>query len=184
MKITPMDIQQQQFRTAFRGFDIQEVDAFLDLVRQEFETLIARKHDLEELVRQRDGELTAFREREQTLKETLVTAQRMTEEIVSGARKEAEIITAQAELGGEKLLMAAQGRLRQLLEEIADLKRMKATFAAEVRAQIESHLRLLELQVEEEQRERQIEETVRVIKSRDSALEKPQPISIGKKAES
>ena len=30
MKITPLDIQQQQFKTRFRGFDIREVDAFLE----------------------------------------------------------------------------------------------------------------------------------------------------------
>ena len=40
MKITPLDIQQQQFRVRFRGFDMVEVDNFLDLLANEFEELL------------------------------------------------------------------------------------------------------------------------------------------------
>jgi len=39
MKITPSEIQQQQFRIRFRGFDVREVDSFLEQIVDEFETM-------------------------------------------------------------------------------------------------------------------------------------------------
>ena len=37
MNLTPLDIQQQKFKTKFRGFDIREVDAFLEQLANAFE---------------------------------------------------------------------------------------------------------------------------------------------------
>ena len=48
MKITPLDIQQQQFKTRLRGFDIREVDTFLDQMAEVFESLLAEKESLYE----------------------------------------------------------------------------------------------------------------------------------------
>ena len=36
MKLTPLDIQQQQFKVRFRGFDVREVDRFLEQVADAF----------------------------------------------------------------------------------------------------------------------------------------------------
>ena len=40
MRITPLDIQQKQFSTRFKGFDMEEVDSFLELIREEMEELL------------------------------------------------------------------------------------------------------------------------------------------------
>jgi cell division initiation protein len=48
MKITPLDIQQQQFRVKFRGFDMVEVDNFLDQVANEFEELLRENNRVKE----------------------------------------------------------------------------------------------------------------------------------------
>ena len=37
MNLTPLDIQQQKFKTKFRGFDIREVDTFLEQLANAFE---------------------------------------------------------------------------------------------------------------------------------------------------
>ena len=49
MTLTPLDIQEQQFRVKFRGFDVAEVDTFLERVANAFEALepfFAAFHDL------------------------------------------------------------------------------------------------------------------------------------------
>ncbi len=48
MKITPLDIQQKNFGVKFRGFDVKEVNSFLDLLTREFETLIKENNYLKE----------------------------------------------------------------------------------------------------------------------------------------
>src|SRR3989442_1167752 len=51
MRISPLDIRQQQFTVKLlRGFDTQEVDAFLDDVAEDYETVLKEKAQLREQV--------------------------------------------------------------------------------------------------------------------------------------
>ena len=92
MKLTPLDIQQQQFRTAMMGFDKKEVDTFLDLLANDVEELVRDNNALKDDLRKKDSSIHEFREREQTLKDTMLTATQITEDIKQNARKEAEIV--------------------------------------------------------------------------------------------
>src|SRR5687767_4882914 len=107
MKLTPLDIQQQQFRTALSGFDKKEVDAFLDMLANDVEELIRQNNGLREELKRKDGELQDHRERERTLKETMITATRIAEDIKQNARKEAEIVISVAESQAEQIIQNA-----------------------------------------------------------------------------
>jgi len=147
MRITPIDIQQQQFKTRPLGYEKPGVDHFLELLAEEIEQLHRQNQELrEELARTRTS-LEEMRAREVTLKETLLTTQKMTDDLKANARKEAEIITAEAEMQGERILRAAEDRRIQLISEIQELKRQKVSFESTLRAVVESHLRLLDLEV-------------------------------------
>ncbi|MCK4911367.1 MAG: DivIVA domain-containing protein, partial [Thermodesulfovibrionales bacterium] len=80
MRITPLDIQQKQFPIKFRGFDVEEVYAFLEIVREEMEALIRENSMLKENVSRLEGQLREFKDMEVTLRETLLTAQQMVED--------------------------------------------------------------------------------------------------------
>src|ERR1044071_639748 len=98
MPITPLDIQQQRFRTRFGGgLEKTEVDAFLNAVAAEVERLIRENSELKEEQRTLRRLLDDHRGREEALKETMITAQRVTEEIKKGAEKEAAIIIGRAQ---------------------------------------------------------------------------------------
>lgn len=144
MKLTPLDIQQQQFRSSLWGFDTKEVDAFLDLVSNEFERLTRDNNSLRDQIRQRDTELEAHREREQTLKDTMLTATRLADEIRENARKEAEVVVARAETQGEQIVQNAHTRLVRVLEDVDELRRQKAQMEASLRSILESHRKLLD----------------------------------------
>src|SRR5690606_8278989 len=98
MHITPLDIQQKRFRMAWRGLDKAEVDAYLNLVASELEKLTGELNSMREDQRRQKRLIDEYREREQALKETMITAQRVTEEITQNAKKEADIIIGRAEL--------------------------------------------------------------------------------------
>jgi cell division initiation protein len=144
MKITPLDIRQKRFASAFRGFHSREVEGYLELLAAEFEEVVKENVALKEELKRTQARLEQHVERERTLQETMVTAQRISEDIKVQAKKEAEIHLADAEHQADKLLHNAQGRLGQVLDEIAELKRQKVRFEAQVRVVVESHLKLLE----------------------------------------
>lgn len=150
MRLTPLDIQQQQFKTAFWGFDKPEVDAFLDLMAADVEQLVRDNKQLGEDLKRTQAELEDHKERERTLKETMVTATRMTEEIKDNARKEAEIVLSQAELQAEQIIQNAHTRLVRIMEDMDELRRQKVQFEASLRSSIASHTKLLDAMTERE----------------------------------
>ena len=144
MKMTPLDIQQQQFRVRFRGFDMVEVDNFLDLLANEFEELLKENSQIREEDRRKLERINQLEAGEKELRDTLVAVQRITEEMKNNVRKEGELIIEEAKLNARKILEAAQAQALQMEAEINQLKRQRAEFEASLRATVEMHRRLLE----------------------------------------
>ncbi len=145
MKITPLDIQQQQFKTRFRGFDIREVDAFLEQMAEAFETLQKTNQNLTDEVRRLELEIQGYRKREETFKRALLNSQKVLDQMKDNARKSAELIIAEAEVKAEKILNKAHNRLAQLHEDISELKRQRTQIEVQISSIIEAHSRLLEI---------------------------------------
>jgi len=145
MRITPIEIQQHQFKTRLLGYDTAAVDTFLEMLADELERLHKQNNELKESLARTRTALEQMRDREKMLQDTLVTAQQVTDELKSNARKEAEVLLAEAHLEGEKVVRGADDRRIQLINEIQDLKRQKISFECGLRAMIESHLKLLDM---------------------------------------
>ena len=145
MKITPLDIQQQQFKTRFRGFDIREVDAFLGQMAETFESLQKENQNRGNEVRRLELEIQGYRKREETFKRALLNSQKVLDQMKDNARKSAELIIAEAEVKAEKILNRAHNRLAQLHEDIAELKRQRTQIEVQISSIIEAHSRLLEI---------------------------------------
>ncbi|MCX8012389.1 MAG: DivIVA domain-containing protein [Desulfobacterota bacterium] len=169
MKITPLDIQQQQFSVRFRGFDTNEVDTFLETVANEFEELIRINRELKEELERKEARILEYQNMEKTLKETLLMAQATSEEMRKMAQKAAEEIKANAQKEAaftisrtreqaEKIIVETNLRLAKIQEEINELKRKKIIIKQELRSLLETHLRLLDATPEKESRE--IEEKI------------------------
>lgn len=151
MRITPLDIQQKQFPVKFRGFDEEEVDSFLELVREEMEELLRENASLREEVKRIEKHLKEYRSIESTLRDTLVATQQMVEEYKNNAKKDAELIRKEAELKAEEILREAQEKVVKIHEDIADLKGIRRHFKEELRRLIESHLRMIDFDKEREE---------------------------------
>jgi cell division initiation protein len=150
MRITPLDIQQKQFSTRFRGFDMEEVDSFLELIREEMEELLRENANLREEARRFEKQLKEYKNIETTLKDTLVGTQQMVEEYRNTAKKEADLIAKEAELKAEEMLRDAQEKVVKIHEDITDLKGVRRHFKEELRRLIESHLSMMEFDKERE----------------------------------
>ena len=149
MKITPLDIQQQQFKTKFRGFDVREVDTFLEHMADAFESLQSENKKFREEINRLKLESQGYKEREETFKRAMLNSQKVLEQMKQNARKSAELVIADAEIKAEKILSRAQNRLEQLHEDIAELKRQRMQIEVQIRSIIESHSKLLEIGKEE-----------------------------------
>jgi cell division initiation protein len=156
MRITPLDIQQKQFPMKLRGFDVEEVYAFLEVIREEMEDLLRENANLKESIQRLDNQIKGYKDMETTLRETLLTAQQMVEDYKMNARKEAELVVKESELRAEALLKEAQEKVIKIHEDIVDLKGIRRHFKEEVKRLVESHLRMLEF--DKERGEEHVEE--------------------------
>jgi cell division initiation protein len=148
MNITPLDIQQQRFKTRFRGFDVREVDAFLEQIAGAVESLQRANTNLQEEVRRLELEIQGHRKREETFKRALLNSQKVLDQMKDNARKSAELIIAEAEVKAEKILNKAHNRLAQLHEDISELKRQRMQIEVQIGSIIEAHSKLLEISKE------------------------------------
>lgn len=145
MRITPMDIRQQQFTVKmFRGFDVQEVDTFLEDVAEDYEALLKENALLKEQLQALEERTRGLEDRERVLQETLITTQRLTEEMKEGAKREAALIVREAEMQGEKLLEAARAEEAVIRNEINVLKRTRRQLGEGLRSTLEMYQRLVE----------------------------------------
>ncbi len=145
MRISPIDIQQKQFKSRPFGYEKAGVDQFLEILADELERLIRKNQDLQEELSRAHATLTEMRGREETLKETLVTTQRVTDELKTAARREVDVMMAEAEIKSERLMHNAEERRQQLIDEIQEIKRQKIDFEVSLRGLLEKHIRMLDL---------------------------------------
>ena len=155
MRITPHDIRQQQFTVRmFRGFDSQEVDAFLEDVADDYEALLKENALLKEQIAAQEERSRGVVEREKNLNDVMVTSQRLvdemkaaakreSEEMRTSAKRESELIVREAELRGEKAVEAARGEEAKIRVEIATLKRMRRQLVEDFGATMERYQRML-----------------------------------------
>jgi cell division initiation protein len=166
MNITLQDIQQQQFRVRFRGFDVREVDGFLERVADAFKTLTAENANQQEAFKKLEREIQEYKEREKTFKEAMINAQKGLDDMRQNAEKEAELIVAEAEMKAEKVLSTAHNRLTQLHEDISELKRQRMQLEVELGTILEAHRKLLDMSTEPMNEEEVSEEKLKYLKGR------------------
>jgi len=151
MRITPLDIQQKQFASKFRGFDMEEVDSFLELIREEMEELLRENANLREEAKRFEKQLKEYKSMEGTLRDTLIGTQQMVEEYRNNATKEADLIKKEAELRADDIIRDAQMKVVKIHEDITDLKGIRRHFKEEVKRLIQSHMNMLEFDKEREE---------------------------------
>ena len=149
MKITPLDIQQQQFKSKiFGGLDPEDVDAFLQTVSQEMEDLSRENSELKEQIRRNADAMAELSSRETQLRDTMLAAQRITEDMKANSQKEATLVISEAELKAEKILADANIKLAQLNSQIQDLRREKLQFETALKSLLDTHYKMLSLNEE------------------------------------
>ena len=143
MNVTPLDIQQKQFNTGFRGYDRKEVEQFLDLIREEMETLVREVTELREFHQSYEERLRALTEKEDMLKSTMFTTQKLVDELRENARKEASLIIKDAEIRAQQSLDRAQAERIKLEAELQNLKRRKHHFLQDMKKVVQMHLEMV-----------------------------------------
>jgi len=146
MNITPLDVQQQEFKSRFRGYDPEEVGAFLRTVSEAMEDLVKENAALKEQLEATQGQLQGLRQKESALNDVLVSTQRISENLKQAAQREAELILKEAELKAEDVLKKTQEEYGVLQRDILALQRQRIMALEKFRAVLQGFQKMIELE--------------------------------------
>jgi cell division initiation protein len=163
MGITALVVRQKAFKTRFRGFDVQEVDGFLEEVASHLEAMDRTVEKLVEEKRRLDLENQGYRKREDAMKNAMIQSQNVVEQMKDNAKKSAQVIIANAQVEAEKMLNRAHKRLSQLHSDIMELKRQRIQLEMQIGAVIESHAKMLEMSTKENKAADETDATLKFI---------------------
>lgn len=121
-KILPKEIKKTDFKKTFRGYDINEVDAFLETVSLRYERLYEENTDLIKQIKILKSDLDVYKENETTLQKAIVKAQDLSDEIILTSKKRAENIVKEAELNAQKTLQDTEKEIMTKKHELEELK--------------------------------------------------------------
>lgn len=138
--ITPLDIQNKEFKRGMRGYREDEVDEFLDLVMVDYEKLYKENAELKDKLERVSQQMEQYKNIEETLKNTLVVAQNAAEEVRTNALKKAELILQDAENQAKELIKKAHEDVNEVKGEYEDIKKQMQIFKTRYKTLLQSQI--------------------------------------------
>lgn len=149
--LTPGEIREQEFKTAFRGYDPREVENFLDFIADEVERIIEENNKLKQNAQRLEDELNDFYAKEETLSNALLSSQEFIDKMTKDARKKAEETISSAQAKAQKKVQKELGELDKIKKQREVLQQENQQFMQRLRYIINEHLDLL-TKIEQENR--------------------------------
>jgi len=142
--LTPLDIHNKEFKKGLRGYDVDEVDEFLDEVIKDFEVLYKENLDLKEQLENQKDSLERYKEMEETLQNTMVLAQKMAEEAKRNADKEAELIIWEARKKAEQIIAEADYKIVESSRKLEAIRSYEKQLLIKLKTFLQTQLETLE----------------------------------------
>lgn len=143
MRLTPLDIRKQEFSRTFRGYDAEEVTAFLQMLASQWEEVQDENRRREEKIRELDGKLRHYEKVEEALQEALQTARESSRKALQNAEEKAEMMIDRAEARADEIKQEAERERYDLKRETAKLSGRKSEIVTRLRAFLMSEMELL-----------------------------------------
>ena len=144
MRVAPLDLRQQRFRTVFSGFDKTEVVAFLTEAADDYEHALREIDRLRQDLMRMEALLTEHREREANLRNTLLTAQRLADEIKDAAQNEAKLIVRRRRAAPTCCSRRRRCRLEEVERDINEMRLRRRGVEGSLEASIQALYHALE----------------------------------------
>ena len=155
MNVSPLDLRQQKFRSAFRGLDPVEVSSFLLAVADDYEQALRDADRLRQEVARLEIVVRGHVEQEKSLQNTLITAQRLADDIKAGAEENAVRIIREAESRSVLLIEKTQARVEDIQRDIDGLKLKRRDVETSIESSIQALRNTLEFVREQDARDRE-----------------------------
>jgi cell division initiation protein len=147
MRISPLSIKKQEFKKSVRGFDTEEVQAFLEKLADDFEELQTENDNLKRQLEDANLRLSEFSRIEKSLQDTLLKAQESSSRAIESTKKQTTLMIKEAEIKASQIIDRARNNAKEIRESLMALREEKDLIVAKLKAIINSQARLLDMKV-------------------------------------
>lgn len=144
MNITPNEISNKDFKKVFRGYDMDEVDEFLDQLVEDYEKLYKENINLKDNVSVLEEKIIHYSNIEATLQNTLLLAQTTADQVKENSKKEIEILLKDANTDAVNIVKKADEKVIEVNKEYEKIKYDYMTFRTRFKALLEAQINSLE----------------------------------------
>lgn len=156
MRVAPLDLKHQRFKTVMRGFDKTEVVAFLTEAADDYEHALRELDRLRQDLGKVEAMLGEHRDREANLRNTLLTAQRLADDMKEAAQQEARLVVKEAQGRADLIIQHAQIRLEEVERSINEMRMRRRDVETTLEASIQSLYHALEFVREQDRPEEKL----------------------------
>lgn len=138
--ITPLEIQNKQFKKRMRGYDENEVDEFLDRLTEDYETLYRENANLKDRINILEDKMKHYSKMESSLQNALILAQSTADEATKNAQQKGELIIKQAEEKARGIIDSANEKIKLIEEQYQESKKQMYIFRTRFKTLLEAQL--------------------------------------------
>jgi cell division initiation protein len=123
MVLSPVEIQDKEFDSKFRGYDRDQVDSFLKQAAQDYNLALQKNAQLEKELKETSEQLKYFTDMKDALNQSILVAQEAAEKVKNESEQEAQIIVEESQKKARDLLNQSTEKSNQILQDASDRAR-------------------------------------------------------------
>jgi cell division initiation protein len=149
MKVSPITIKKQEFNKSLRGYDPEEVRAFLDKLADDLNNLQTENDSLKVELENANVQLAEFRRIEKNLQDTLLKAQESSSKAIDSVKKQTNLMVKEAEIKANQILEKARENTNEVRDAVIKLREERDLLISKLKAMIDSQAHLFENKVQD-----------------------------------
>ena len=165
--VSKIDLLNKQFSRRMFGYSRMEVDQFMLELAEVLGDAADSQKVLHKKIKQLEKSVKEYRQRDETLRDTLMSTQKMVDDLKVTASKEAQLIIDEARAKADTMVQKGHNRVAQIHEEIEGLKRQRTQFEIQLKGLLKSHLEMLNMSDPEKEKAEELESKVKYLKKVD-----------------
>lgn len=147
MKISSIEIRQQEFEKKMRGYDPEEVKSFLEKIADELDELLKENESLKAELENANEQINEYKKIEKNLQDTLLKAQDSSTKSLEAAKKQSGLLIKEAELKASQIVEKARENADEIRNAVVNLREEKDLIIAKLKAIVSTQANLLEFKV-------------------------------------
>ncbi len=160
MRITPLNIRQQQFNKSLRGYNAEEIHSFLEKLADEFDTLLRENESLKKNLEDANAQLAEFKRIEKNLQDTLLKAQENSARAIESTKKQVNLMIKEAEIKAAQMIEKSREQADEIRNSIIKLREERDLILSKLKAIVSTQSNLLEMKVEKASEEQSTEKKI------------------------